>query len=127
MLGDLVQTTAGKWITHPPTRCPNGHPLGPNRVLVGHQPCLGHGGGHTTWACRACDQTVYRAPLNTQLHGARRACGGADLESIVTNKGGLRVRPALDNHAVVLQPDIGVALSRCLFHLIGEALSRRCL
>jgi hypothetical protein len=21
----LVQTTAGKWITHPPARCPNGH------------------------------------------------------------------------------------------------------
>ena len=49
VLGDLVQTTAGKWITHPPTRCPNGHPLGPNQVLVGHVACLGHGGGHTTW------------------------------------------------------------------------------
>ena len=22
VLGELVQTTAGKWITHPPTRCP---------------------------------------------------------------------------------------------------------
>jgi len=30
-----VQTTDGKWITRPPTRCPNGHPLGPNQVLVG--------------------------------------------------------------------------------------------
>jgi len=29
VLGELVQTTAGKWITHPPTRCPNGHALGP--------------------------------------------------------------------------------------------------
>ena len=25
VLGELVQTTAGKWIIHPPTRCPNGH------------------------------------------------------------------------------------------------------
>jgi hypothetical protein len=25
VLGELVQTTAGKWITHPPTRCPYGH------------------------------------------------------------------------------------------------------
>jgi hypothetical protein len=33
---------AGKWITHPPTRCPNGHTLGPGEVLVGHQACLGH-------------------------------------------------------------------------------------
>src|SRR5262245_52919786 len=45
VLGDLVQTTDGKWITHPPTRCPNGHSLGPNQVLVGHVACLGHCGG----------------------------------------------------------------------------------
>jgi len=29
-----------------------------------HQACLGHGGGHTTWTCRTCDQTVYGPPLN---------------------------------------------------------------
>ena len=29
VLGQLVPTTAGKWITQPPTRCPNGHTLGP--------------------------------------------------------------------------------------------------
>jgi len=52
VLGELVQTTDGKWITHPPTRCPNGHALGPNQVLVGHVACLGHGGGgHTSWHC----------------------------------------------------------------------------
>jgi hypothetical protein len=43
VLGELVQTTAEKWITHPPTRCPNGHPLGPNQDLVGHVACLGYG------------------------------------------------------------------------------------
>src|SRR6476620_5099061 len=32
---DLVQTTARTWITHPPTHCPNGQPLGPGEVLVG--------------------------------------------------------------------------------------------
>src|SRR6478752_5866522 len=26
VLGQLVQTTAGKWITHPPSQCPNGPP-----------------------------------------------------------------------------------------------------
>jgi hypothetical protein len=46
VLGELVQTTTGKWITHPPARCPNGHELRAGRVLVGHQACLGHGGGH---------------------------------------------------------------------------------
>jgi hypothetical protein len=66
MLGELVLTTAGKWITHPPTRCPNGHSLGPNQVLVGHVACLGHGGGgHTSWHCRTCDAVVYGPPLNT--------------------------------------------------------------
>jgi hypothetical protein len=58
VLGELVQTTAGTWITKPPTRCPNGHQLGPNQVLVGHVACLGHGGGHTTghaaYAMRPC-------------------------------------------------------------------------
>jgi len=78
VLGELVQTTAGKWITHPPTRCPNGHRLGAGQVLVGQQACLGHCGGHTTWTCRACDATVYGPPMNTRTarpsKGAR-LCG----------------------------------------------------
>jgi hypothetical protein len=34
VFGDLVQTTDGKWITHPPSRCPKGHPLcdGPGAI-----------------------------------------------------------------------------------------------
>src|SRR6478609_1677806 len=56
----------GKWITHPPAHCPNGHTLGPGEVLVGHQACLGHGGGHTTRHCRTCDAVVVHGPpLNT--------------------------------------------------------------
>jgi hypothetical protein len=43
VLGELAESTAGKWITRPPTRCSNGHPLGPNQVLVGHVACLGYG------------------------------------------------------------------------------------
>ena len=46
-------------------RCLSGHTLGPDQVLVGHHACLGHGGEHTTWACRTCDQTVYGPALNT--------------------------------------------------------------
>ena len=62
MLGELVQTTAGKWITHPPTRCPNGHRLGRGEVLVGHQACLGHGGrapGDFRWGGHACSISLY--------------------------------------------------------------------
>jgi hypothetical protein len=32
--------------------------------MMADQSCAGHGGGHTTWTCRTCDQTVY-GPLNT--------------------------------------------------------------
>jgi len=47
----------------------------PGKVLVGHQACLGHGGGHTTWTCRTCDQTMYGPPLSlycTYLDGPAR-------------------------------------------------------
>jgi hypothetical protein len=64
--GELVRTIDGKWITRPPSRCPNGHLLGPHQVLVGHVACLGHGGGgHTSWHCRTCEAVVYGPPLNT--------------------------------------------------------------
>ena len=63
VLGELVQTTAGKWIIHPPTRCPNGHVLGPNQVLSGHVACLGHGGGgHLSYARTKCDAVLYGPP-----------------------------------------------------------------
>jgi hypothetical protein len=66
VLGELVQTAAGKWITHPPSRCPHGHTLGPQQVLVGHVACLGHsGGGHTSWHSRICDEVTYGPPVNT--------------------------------------------------------------
>jgi integrase len=40
--GQLVRALDGTWMTKPPNRCPNGHTLGPQQVLVGHQACLGH-------------------------------------------------------------------------------------
>jgi hypothetical protein len=73
--GQLVRATDGKWMTKLPARCPKGHSLGSNQVLVGHVACLGHGGGgHTTWHCRSCDAIVYGPPLNTQhsLHSTER-------------------------------------------------------
>jgi hypothetical protein len=62
-VGDLVPTTTGTWITRPPLRCPNGHQLGPNQVVVGHVACLGHGGGHTTWDCLECEAITYGPAL----------------------------------------------------------------
>ena len=36
-----------------------------DRLVDGHQACLGHGGGHTTWTCRTCDQTGGLDPFGT--------------------------------------------------------------
>jgi hypothetical protein len=71
-VGQLVRTSVGTWITKAPTRCLNGHPLGGGQVLVGHQACQDGPGGHTTWTCRTCDETVYGPPLGPNcelLHG----------------------------------------------------------
>jgi hypothetical protein len=61
-VGDLIRTTAGTWITRPPACCSNGQDLGTDRLLVGHEACLGHGLGQTTWMCRACGVIVYGPP-----------------------------------------------------------------
>jgi hypothetical protein len=45
VLGKLVQTTAGKWIT-PTDALSERHLLRPGAALVGHQACPVHGGGH---------------------------------------------------------------------------------
>ena len=46
--------------TNPPTHCPNGHPLGPHRVLVGwsntRRPPT------RSWTCRECDASIYAEP-----------------------------------------------------------------
>uniref|UniRef100_UPI003F498D67 hypothetical protein n=1 Tax=Actinokineospora sp. CA-119265 TaxID=3239890 RepID=UPI003F498D67 len=59
-----------------PDRCFDGHPLGPNRVLVGWSPCSCPGseyGGHRTWTCRACldaadRDTAHRAVIYRGHH-----------------------------------------------------------
>jgi hypothetical protein len=76
VLGELVHTTAGKWITHPPSRCPNGHPLGPGEVLVGHQACLGTAAGtprgHAARAMRR--STGRRSTPSARRSMDRRPC-----------------------------------------------------
>ncbi|KAA0093687.1 hypothetical protein CIW49_26975 [Mycolicibacterium sp. P1-18] len=67
-VGDLIQWR-GKWITEPPTHCPNGHRLGPHQTLVGHTACGGHGGGgHTIWHCLTCDAITYGPAVNTHCN-----------------------------------------------------------
>lgn len=52
-----------------PTRCPNGHRLGPRRVVVGWTPCtcataLRPSGatGHRTYLCIVCDAEILIPP-----------------------------------------------------------------
>jgi hypothetical protein len=73
MIGDLIQTRAG-WTLQPPTECIYGHPLGPEQVRVGHQPCTCRG-AHIGWTCRICDATFCWPPTNPTssiLSGAAR-------------------------------------------------------
>ena len=51
-------------VEHAPAECPNGHQLGPNRVVVGWHPCDCTEGrsGHRTYWCRECRTTMYEAP-----------------------------------------------------------------
>ncbi|MGA5467195.1 hypothetical protein [Mycobacterium sp. NPDC050041] len=73
MADDLVPCTTGGWMVRPPKHCPNGHSLGPGRVLVGNQPCGAcRRGGHTSWMCRECEAIIYRPPMGSAcrvLHG----------------------------------------------------------
>jgi hypothetical protein len=61
MVGELVQTTAGKCITHPPTRCLNGHALRHDRTLLRTVSCAC--GRHTAWRCH-CGEAIYRPLLS---------------------------------------------------------------
>jgi hypothetical protein len=43
-----------------PIRCRNGHPLGPNQVLLGTTVCEQGGVNrhHISWICRTCDDVI---------------------------------------------------------------------
>jgi hypothetical protein len=82
VLGELVQTTDGKWITHPPSRCPNGHSLNPNQVLVGHVVCLGHGGVDTQAGIAEPAMPWCTGATQHPLHDAGRACDRAHLDIV---------------------------------------------
>ena len=78
VLGELVQTTAGKWITHPPAHCPNGHSLGPGQVLVGHQSSLPRTRRRTHHLdLPSVRSDNVRAAAQRPLHHPRRACDRA--------------------------------------------------
>lgn len=50
------------WSERGPARCPNGHPLGPNQVLVGSQVCSAEHAHHRTHECRRCGAILYTPP-----------------------------------------------------------------
>ncbi|WP_146221130.1 hypothetical protein [Mycolicibacterium moriokaense] len=75
-VGDLVRSTTGAWIVLAPEHCPNGRGLCPGETLVGHQACLGHDGGHTTWDLPHLRADGVRAAAQHALHDARRAGEG---------------------------------------------------
>ena len=62
-----------------------------------------HGGGHTTWTCRTCDQTVYGPPLNVHCSKLDGPGNGAHLD----HAGLTAKRPARRRY----QPSLSVPLS----------------
>ena len=96
--GDLVQTTAGKWITHPPTRCPNGHTLGPGEVprRPSSLPRAWRRTHHMDLPPMRPDGV--RATPQHPLHMPRRASDGAHLHRIRL-KVSLRSAPSLRTSA----------------------------
>ncbi len=58
----ILERMFGPLVEQAPEQCPNGHPWGPNKVLVGWMPCHCHppAHGHRTYICRACDAIIYR-------------------------------------------------------------------
>jgi hypothetical protein len=80
VLVELVQTTAGTWITHPPTRCPNGHTLGRAKSSSDMSPASATEAADTSAGIAALRRRGLRAAVELSLHDARRACDGADFQ-----------------------------------------------
>jgi hypothetical protein len=59
-VGELVRSTSGAWMVRPPTHCPRGHRLRPDRMLVGSIACSC--GRHLTWRCD-CGAVTYGPAL----------------------------------------------------------------
>ncbi len=45
-----------------PGRCPTGHRLGPDTMLIGAYPCLCAGHPHRLWLCIECAAVLVRPP-----------------------------------------------------------------
>jgi hypothetical protein len=63
---DRLIRTANGWAEPAPTHCPNGHDLGPGRVLVGSQVCSCEIHHHRTHTCIQCGSVVYTPPMTAQ-------------------------------------------------------------
>ena len=79
VLGELVQTTDGKWITHPPTAAPtvtrSARTKSSSAMSPASATAAGTPPGHAAHAIRRC---TGRRSTPTAAHW--RACGGADLD-----------------------------------------------
>lgn len=53
----LIEQGDGSWLEPSPTHCPNGHRLGPNRVVVGWDNMLEV--PVRTWTCLKCGAIIY--------------------------------------------------------------------
>ncbi|WP_141136458.1 hypothetical protein [Rhodococcoides kyotonense] len=58
-----LRRTPKGWVEDAPAVCPNGHDLGPGKVLVGSHVCSCEIHHHRTHRCRECDAVTYTPPF----------------------------------------------------------------
>jgi hypothetical protein len=75
-LGELVQFPSSRSPAPPPLRCPRGHLMRSERMLVGSTACSC--GYHRTWRCH-CGAMTYGPELGEQCILVRRAAAPAGL------------------------------------------------
>lgn len=70
MVGELVQTTDGKWIARPPTHCPSGHQLGPDQSSLATSRALATVvAGIRAGIAELAIPVAYGPPVNTRWTG----------------------------------------------------------
>src|ERR1700760_3513739 len=68
-VGELVRFPSNRSVLAPPIRCPRGHLMRPERMLVGSTECSC--GRHLTWRCH-CGAVTYRPELGEKCILPRR-------------------------------------------------------
>ena len=81
-VGELIKFPSSRLPARPPLRCPRGHLMRPERMLVGSAACsCGH---HQTWRCH-CGAVTYGPELGEKCTLVRRAAAPVEMMRLPTH------------------------------------------